>query len=104
MSLANYVCACAHLQGLRLCAYQLLAPLSPLGHWVGMGRDLTKSVIKCFTLWAGQAIKSLPNPCSLQGIMWGFDNFKGQIPHPWGTSSVQNRGKSPCLSPMLQGG
>ena len=32
----------------------------PLGHWVGMGRDLKTPVIKHPTLWAGEVIKSPP--------------------------------------------
>ena len=44
----------------KLCTYQLFAPLSPLGHWVGMGRDLTTPVINYPTLWAGEVIKSSP--------------------------------------------
>ena len=36
-------------------SHQLWAPLSPLGHWVGTGRDLTKPVIKYPTLCGGQA-------------------------------------------------
>ena len=32
----------------------------PLGHWVGMGRDLTIPVINYPTLWSGEGIKSPP--------------------------------------------
>ena len=73
----------------------IVGPTIPPGALGGDGLGFDKVVIKCFTLWAGQAIKSPPNPCSLQGgmFMWGFDNLKGQIPHPWGMSFIQNRGK-----------
>ena len=42
--------------GKPLCTYQLLAPTIPLGK----GRDLAMIMINYPTLWAGEAIKSLP--------------------------------------------
>ena len=38
--------------------------IPPLGQCVGKSGDLIKQVIKYPTIWAGQVIKSPPDPCS----------------------------------------